>query len=108
MNAETPLRLIDRLRIAAALWADANDATLARLGRGAINDSSYFTRSEPAQGPTTGTLEKFARFLGDPGNWPDGVVPGEVCAFVHIVGVSACGPAPATGQADDLSGGIGL
>lgn len=101
--------LVDRLRWCAEQWCEANSATLARLGRCVVNDGGFFGRvSSPEASTTTATLEKFARFLGDPANWPDGAVPDDVCAFVHIVGVSARAPAPATGQADDLSGGVVL
>lgn len=105
--ASTPaLGLSDRLKQCATLWAEAHDATLARLGRAAINDSSFFTREDRPQGVTTGTLERFARFLGEPGNWPDGVVPEAVLAFVHVVGVRPEAAAPATGLASDLSGQV--
>lgn len=103
MTEERPIRLLDRLRQSAEIWAAANDATLARIGRAAINDSSYFTRPEPAQGPTTGTLERFARFLGDTANWPDGAVPDSVLAFVHVVGVTPSADGASPGKADEIS-----
>lgn len=83
-----PLRLVDRLTISAELWSAANDGSLAKLGRLVMNDSSYFNRTESPQGTTTGTLERFARFLGGAENWPDGEVPPEVREFVHAVGVT--------------------
>lgn len=107
MKPEQPPRLIDRLRCCADIWVASNAASLARLGRAVLNDSSYFNRTESPQGTTTATLEKFARFLGDGGNWPDGAVPREVCEFVHVVGVSseACAAAPdASSQNIDHAG----
>lgn len=83
-----PPRLIDRLRAVSQQWVAANEASLARLGRAVLNDSSYFTRAESQQGPTTATLEKFARYFADPASWPDGDVPDEAQAFAHVVGIS--------------------
>lgn len=99
-----PQRLTDRLRQCAEQWVEANTASLATLGRLAIGDSSYFSRPEAPRGPTTGTLENFARFLGDSANWPDCLVPDDVAAFAHVVGVSPAAGAPATGQFNNLSG----
>lgn len=102
MDASTSLPLVDRLRISAALWAESTGGSLARLGKAVVNDGGFFTRLETQpQGTTTATLEKFARFLIDPANWPedaDGArcVPGEVVAFGHVIGV---------GHRLELSGG---
>lgn len=109
---DTPLSLLDRLRCCAQLWCEANDATFARLGREVINDGGFFTRIEqPGAGATTATLERFARFFADAGNWPPapgegegGAVPEAVAAFVHVTGVSPALAAAATGQIGDLSG----
>lgn len=93
MNAPQPLTLEDRLRIACASWCAANDAKPGRLGRLAINDGGFFTRLEnnPGASTTTTTLTRFAEFLADPANWPDGLVAEEAQALAHVVGVS--GPA---------------
>jgi hypothetical protein len=104
MDMTAPLRLIDRLRDCAQAWADANGATPARLGRLAINDSSYFNRVESPQGTTTATLEKFARFLSDAANWPEGRVPCEVCDFAHVVGISSAACGSSAGNAGQSSG----
>lgn len=91
--AETP-SLITRLRHCADLWAQAHDATLARLGRTVVNDGGYFTRldSQP-KGTTTASLERFAQFLGNPGNWPEGhTLPEAVQQFVAITGVHTGDP----------------
>lgn len=110
---DTTLTLPDRLRTSAQLWVERTGSTFARLGREAINDGGFFTRlDQPSASCTTATLEKFARFLGDAVNWPDGAVPPEVAAFVQVVGVvpvhkASITSAPggqATGQIGDLSG----
>ncbi len=92
MDLTNSVRLVDRLRSCAELWAGANSASLAKLGRLAVNDSSYFNRIESPQGTTTVTLERFARFLLDASNWPDGDAPGEVMSFAHAVGVAPKAP----------------
>lgn len=89
LAAEIPT-LVERLLAGAQAWAEANDATLARLGRMVVNDGGYFTRVDtPEASTTTGTLEKFARFFADPGNWPNGEVPAIAAAFVAVVGIPA-------------------
>jgi hypothetical protein len=89
MNTAPSLSLVDRLRLLAQLWAAQNDASLARLGKSVVNDGGFFTRLETqVQGTTTATLEKFAAFLANPGNWPDGVVPQEAVDLAHRVGIS--------------------
>jgi hypothetical protein len=96
-SAQPTITLLDRLIIAADLWAAANGGTRSRLSRTVINDGGFFGRLEsPGASTTTATLEKFARFLGDAANWPGGAVPQEVCAFIHVTGVSsaACAPSP--------------
>ncbi len=109
MDQSPTLPLVDRLRASAAAWVDANEASLARLGRAVVNDGGFFTRLETqVQGTTTASLERFARFLVEPANWPADasgarVVPAEVIAFGHAVGVSAAVPGLATvdaGQKD--------
>lgn len=95
MNQLTVLSLVDRLRQVAQLWVSAQDASLARLGKTVVNDGGFFTRLETqVQGTTTATLEKFAAYLGDPGNWPEGVVPQEAIDLAHRVGIT-------TGEAQD-------
>lgn len=100
-----PAPLVERLKSAAQQWANANDATLARLGRVVMNDNGFFSRIDGNPVTTTATLEKFARYLGDGGNWPDGDVPADVLAFVHVTGVTAESVEASTGQINGLSGG---
>lgn len=84
-----PLPLTDLLCAVAAIWAEKSDASLARLGRLVKNDTSFFTRFENARvSTTTATLEAFARFLVEPANWPEGVVPQEAIDLAHRVGIS--------------------
>ena len=109
MDAVPTLSLVDRLRVCAALWAEANDATTAKLARLVINDGGFFTRLDaPGATTTAATLEKFARWLGEPANWPADetgarAVPQEVVAFVHVTGVSAVEARASAGKSGDLS-----
>lgn len=90
MNTQTALSLVDRLRQVAQLWATAHDASLSRLGKAAVNDGGFFIRLETqVQGTTTATLERFAAYLVDAANWPDGAVPKEAFELAHVTGVTA-------------------
>lgn len=105
LDAQPTLPLIDRLVLVAARWAAAHEATLARLGREVVNDGGFFGRLEaPGANTTTATLEKFARFLAEPGNWPGGTVPGEAHRFAHIMGISASSGDPATSESAQIAG----
>ena len=89
--------LVERLKRVAQLWADANGRSLGALATIVANHGSFFERlAAPDAGTTTATLEKFARFLTEAANWPEGMVPQEVCLFAHAVGVSggACPASP--------------
>ena len=80
--------MIDHLMRCAAAWCAAHDAVpLGRLGRLAINDAGVFSRLEaPDANLTLATLQRLARFLSDPANWPEGAaVPEEVTAFAQRV-----------------------
>lgn len=89
MDREDLPTLIDRLKHCTALWAEMQDASPARLGRLVVNDGGFFTRLESqTKGTTTDTLERFARFLADGDNWPDGAVPEEARQFAHVTGVA--------------------
>ena len=109
MDANPTLPLLDRLRVCAALWADAQDGSPARLARLVLNDGGFFTRLEsPAASTTTATLERFARFLTDPANWPADEhgkveVPREVVAFGHVTGISAGSDSLSRGTTDAIS-----
>lgn len=89
MQQTEPALLLDRLLVSARLWAAATGRSLGALASVVVNHGSFFERLEsPGASTTTATLEKFARFLVDPANWPDGAVPGEVAAFGHVTGIS--------------------
>lgn len=86
---QQPIPLTELLCSVAAIWAEKSDASLARLGRLVKNDTSFFTRFENARvSTTTATLEEFAAFLTDPGNWPEGAVPQEAVDLAHRVGIT--------------------
>ena len=89
MTSSPSLSLVDHLRETARIWVVANDASLTRLGKYVVNDGGFFTRLQTqVQGTTTATLEKFAAFLTDAGNWPEGAVPKEAIELAHRVGVT--------------------
>lgn len=86
--------LVDALKQCSALWVERSGATHARLGRSVVNDGGFFSRLETQpRGTTTDTLERFARFLALPDNWPEGEVPEEVLSFAGRVGISMGLPA---------------
>lgn len=99
-----PLTLTERLLSASDCWTQAHDATLARLGKIVANDTAFFTNlAKMRRGPSTDTLEKFARFLADPANWPEGEVADEAKALAHVVGVSAPDSSASAGKGDETS-----
>lgn len=107
MNRDDIPSLIDRLRSLAGQWAAAQEppAPLARLGRLVINDGGFFARIDtPGATTTVATIERFARWLAEAGNWPEGVeVPDEARAFAHVVGVTPEQAGESPGKAGDDS-----
>lgn len=99
-----PAPLVERLKAAAQAWVEAHDASLARLGRLVMNDNGFFSRIDHNPVTTTATLERFARYLANPTNWPNGSVPAEVGAFVHVTGITADLEQSPTGQSSEMSG----
>lgn len=98
------LTLTERLVAASDCWATSQDATLARLGKAVVNDTAFFTNlARMRRGPSTDTLEKFARFLADPANWPDGSVADEAKALAHVTGVIAPAAALSAGKTNGVS-----
>lgn len=80
--------LKSRLIASAESWAAAHDCALSRIGKQVAGDANFFPRlSAPEATCNIATLERFARFLGDEGNWPEGEVPDAVADFVAAVGV---------------------
>lgn len=99
-----------RLASAANAWCracsiEAGDCVpLSRLSKPIMGDGKFFDGlQDMRRGPSTDTLEKFARFLADPANWPDGVVAEEAKAFAHVVGVSAPADVAAEGTDGEVS-----
>lgn len=96
--------LVVRLRCTAQLWVAAQQSSPSRLALNVVNDRGFFTRLETqVQGVTTSTLEKFAVYLADPANWPDGAVPQEAIDLAHVVGVSGANATLSPGIADGIS-----
>ncbi len=96
--------LTERLVTASECWTAACDVTLARLGKIVANDTAFFTNlAKMRRGPSTDTLEKFARFLADAANWPEGEVAEEAKALAHVVGVSPVDAVQSAGKINEIS-----
>lgn len=81
--------LKSRLVAVAAQWASAHgDAPLSRLGKRVASDATFFDRLGRGGGLNLATLERFAVFLIDPDNWPEGVVPQDAIDLADSCGVS--------------------
>ena len=107
-----------RLSLAADAWCvahadeEGSPAPASRLARAAgYDDGDFFERlPNTRRGPSTNTLERFARFLADPVNWPEGKVADEAKGLAHVVGVPCSSNAPlhetgVTAPAASLSAG---
>lgn len=101
-----------RLASAAHAWghsctaAEGEPVPLSRLSKRVMDDGKFFENlASMRRGPSTDTLEKFARFLADPANWPDGAVAEEAKALAHVVGVCPGNAIPSAGKADGISPG---
>ncbi|WP_161595938.1 hypothetical protein [Flavisphingopyxis soli] len=76
---------------------------MSRAAKIVANHGGFFDRlAGEGASCTTKMLEKFARFLVDPANWP-GPVPQEVCDFAHAVGVSAPTATASSGKREAIS-----
>lgn len=107
MNIHQPIDLKSRLLAAADAWTAAHAAPRSRLGKRVAGDAAFFDRIAPVEplACNVATLEKFARFLADQENWPEGcAIPQEVVAFGHAVGVTAAPATASIGQAGEMSG----
>ncbi|MEQ5789056.1 hypothetical protein J3454_14260 [Erythrobacter sp. NFXS35] len=90
METKINSSLTEQLHRCAVIWTDTHGAAPTRIGRVVVNDGGLVQRiAQPGASVTTATLEKFAAFLGDPGNWPEGSVPQEALDLAHRVGVTA-------------------
>ena len=105
MSDQAAPDLISALIAVATQWGDAHgDAPLSRLAKRVAGDARFFDRvAQPATSCRVDTLERFARYLHEPANWPEGLVPVEACELAHRVGVSADGAAVSAGKAGELS-----
>ena len=97
--------LRSKLKAAASAWCKAHDAPSSRLGKAVASDAAFFDRVEGRDvlPCTVATLEKFARFLADAANWPEGVVAEEAKALAHVVGVSPVDAVQSAGKIDEIS-----
>lgn len=98
-----------RLFTAADAWCAATGRSPGALSSLVTNHGGTLERlRDPNAAVTDVTLEKFARFLMDQGNWPEGAeIAQAVIVFGHAVGVSAVLASASTGQAGEKSGEIG-
>lgn len=111
MTQNFPKPLVDALVECAELWCAAHDdpPQIARLGRLVVNDAGFFTRlAKQTKGTTTDTLNRFARFLLDPANWPEPAcgaarVPQEVRDLAHRCGVSLQAAGASSGKGGEIS-----
>lgn len=98
MNSCEPIRPRDRLLAVARLWSAATGRTEGALSSVVTNNGGTLDRlRDPANAVTDATLERFARFLAEPANWPGAEVPEEALHFAHVTGI----PAVATREAAD-------
>lgn len=108
MNSCEPIRPRDRLLAVAQLWSQATGRSSGALSSVVMNDGKTLDRiADPAKSVTDSTLERFARFLADPVNWPEGAVPEEALAFAHVTGVTAPVAGVSAGNRDAVSHGAG-
>ncbi len=108
MDHLSPPRLRDRLLHAAEAWSRATGRTLGALSSIVSNHAQTVERlRDPSNKVTDATLEKFAAFLADPANWPQGAVPQEAIDLAHVVGVSVPCPALSSGNIGGNSRQIG-
>ncbi|MBD2842683.1 hypothetical protein [Erythrobacter rubeus] len=82
-------RLRDGLRAAADEWCAATGRTHGALSSLVANHGGALARlDDPASAITDLKLEQFARWLMQPGNWPESEVGEKALEFAHRVGVS--------------------
>lgn len=89
MDQVSPLRLRDRLLLAADAWCAATGRSVGALSSVVANHAQTLQRlRDPSNNVTDATIEKFAAFLSDPANWPEGAVSQEAIDLAHRVGVT--------------------
>lgn len=97
--------LRSKLKAAQEAWCKAHDAPASRLGKLVASDAAFFDRVEGRNvlPCTVATLEKFARFLVDPVNWPEGKVADEAKALAHAVVGTTPAPGASAGKPGETS-----
>lgn len=89
MDQTSRLRLRDTLLLAAERWALATGRSTGALSSVVANNGRALERlRNPSTSVTDATLEKFACYLADAANWPEGAVPQEAVDLAHRVGVT--------------------
>lgn len=89
MGQRSLLRLRDHLLLVADIWATRTDRSTGALSSVVTNNGRSLERlRDPATSVTDATIERFAVFLADVDNWPDGVIPQEALDLAHRVGIS--------------------
>lgn len=88
-DLSAPIKPRDRLLQLARIWSDRTGRSHGALSAMVMNHGGALERlRDPAKSVTDGTLERFARWMGDPANWPEGAVPREALEFAHVTGVA--------------------
>ncbi|MBX7459530.1 hypothetical protein [Qipengyuania huizhouensis] len=105
MNSPATIPLRDRLLAAAGAWTASTGRSSGALSARVMDDGKTLDRlaEDPGRAVYDTTISKFAKFLVDPENWPEGEVADEAKALAHVVGVSAPAPALSAGQTDNAS-----
>lgn len=100
MEQHSTTRLRDRLLCAAEAWSKVTGRTLGALSSIVSNHAQTIERlRDPSNKVTDATLEKFAAYLADAANWPEGAVPQEAIDLAHVTGVTLPCPALSSGKA---------
>lgn len=87
------MTLIQKILKVSALWAAAKGhSTTSRLATLVANDGKALTRLEVRGNATLSTVDKFRRFLAEPANWPERIVPAEAAALLDDIGHISTAP----------------
>ena len=105
MNSPASIPLRDRLLAAASSWASATGRSFGALSARVMDDGKTLDRlaDDPARAVYDTTIAKFARFLADAANWPEGEVAEEAKALAHVVGVSPVAVPQSAGKIEEIS-----
>lgn len=94
------MTLIDRILALADLWSAANGhRSTSRLSTKVANDGGLLKRLAAGGGATVASLDKFALYLREPGNWPGEVIPIEGSKLLDAIGHIATLPDDANARA---------